>query len=70
MSSAKSRAEHAGAAPPRAAMTVAEVSAFIARDFAQVREELGELTVEAADATTTRTRLVVGERPLASSASR
>ncbi|MER2606415.1 MAG: PaaI family thioesterase [Siculibacillus sp.] len=55
----------AKAAPTRAAaMSAAEVSAFIAREFPQVGREAGEIVVEAADGATARVRLVVGERHL------
>lgn len=47
-----------------AAMTVEEVSAFLAREFPQVSEGMGALTVEAADARHARVRLGVDTRHL------
>ncbi len=53
-----------GRAPRVAAMTAAEVQAFIRAEFPQVIEEMGELTVEEADASHARVRLAVGRRHL------
>lgn len=62
--------EHRGRAQPKArsarpaAMTAAEVQAFIEAEFPQVIEEMGELTVEEADAAHARVRLAIGRRHL------
>lgn len=56
--------ERTAAKARAAAMTAAEVQAFIAAEFPQVIEEAGELTVEAADARHARVRLAVGRRHL------
>lgn len=47
-----------------AAMTAAEVSAYIAAEFPQVREGMGALTIEAADARHARVRMSVDTRHL------
>ena len=50
------------AARARPAMTAAEVSGFLAREFPQVFEGVGRLTVEEADARHARVRLAVDDR--------
>jgi acyl-coenzyme A thioesterase PaaI-like protein len=51
-------------APRVAAMTAAEVQAYVEAEFPQVIEEMGALTVEEADAEHARVRLPIGRKHL------
>lgn len=56
------RAKSAATRP--AAMTVEDLDVFLAREFPQILDEVGRVSVEAADGATVRVRLAVDDRHL------